>query len=215
MAQVFGRHMDFVARLVVLGVIVVGVGLFWIWRAASASAHPVGSAVEQPIPFSHKHHVGDDGIDCRYCHASVETAATAGMPSVEVCMSCHSQLYTDQPALQPLIEAWQSGKPIRWQRVHDLPDFAYFDHSVHVNNGVGCVSCHGRVDEMPLTWRHASLNMQWCLDCHRDPAQALRPRDKVFDLAWQPANQRATGEALIAAYHVPMERLTECSTCHR
>ena len=120
-----------------------------------------------------------------------------------------------QPALQPLIEAWQSGKPIRWQRVHDLPDFAYFDHSVHVNNGVGCVSCHGRVDEMPLTWRHASLNMQWCLDCHRDPAQALRPRDKVFDLAWQPANQRATGEALIAAYHVPMERLTECSTCHR
>lgn len=215
MAQVFGRHMDFVARLVGLGVIVLAAGVFWIWRTATAAPHPPGSAVAQPIPFSHKHHVGDDGIDCRYCHASVETAATAGMPSVEVCMSCHAQLYTDQPALRPLIEAWQSGTPLRWQRVHDLPDFAYFDHSVHVNHGVGCVSCHGRVDEMPLTWRHASLDMQWCLDCHRDPAQALRPRDKVFDLAWQPADQRATGTALIAAYHVPMGQLTECSTCHR
>lgn len=215
MAQVFGRHADFIARLFVIGAAVAAAAALWVWREATASAHSPGTPVQQPIPFSHQHHAGDDGIDCRYCHASVETAATAGMPSMEVCMSCHSQLYTDEPALAPLIEAWQSGVPVRWQRVHDLPDFVYFDHSMHVDNGVGCVSCHGRVDEMPLTWRSASLHMQWCLDCHRDPAPALRPRSRVFDLAWSRGADSAGGAALLAAYQVPVGRLTECSTCHR
>jgi Cytochrome c7 and related cytochrome c len=144
-----------------------------------------GEAAAQPIPFSHKHHVGDDGIDCRYCHANVETATFAEIPSSDVCMTCHSQLFTDAPVLEPLRASVATGKPIAWVRLHDLPGFAYFDHGIHVRNGVQCAQCHGRVDLMPLTRRVASLEMQWCLDCHRKQAPALR------------------------------RRLTDCSTCHR
>jgi hypothetical protein len=161
-----------------------------VWRARSYE--PIGEPVVQPIPFSHKHHAGDDGIDCRYCHTTVEREAHAGLPSTAICLGCHSQLYADQPVLAPLRDSAASGRPIAWQRVHVLPDFVFFDHSVHVSNGVGCAACHGRVDQMPLTWRQAPLQMQWCLDCHRHAAERV-PTARMTDV----------------------RRLTDCSTCHR
>jgi hypothetical protein len=173
------------------------------------------TAVLQPIPFSHKHHVGDDGIDCRYCHTTVEKSSSAGMPSTRICLSCHSQLYKDAPLLAALRQSEASGKPIAWQRVHDLPDFVFFNHSVHVAKGVGCIECHGHVDQMPLTWRVASLDMQWCLACHRNPGPHLRPPQAVFEMREMPTD-KAQQAALVRAAHLESSgRLTDCSTCHR
>src|SRR3954470_15465772 len=159
-------------------VILAAVALYKFLPASGGEVSPA-----QPIPFSHQHHVGDDGIDCRYCHYSVEKSSFAGIPSTQVCMTCHSQLFTDAPVLAPLRESARTGRPLRWIRVHKLPDFVFFDHSIHVAKGVGCVECHGRVDKMPITWRSQALQMQWCVHWHRDPAQRLRPHDQLFDLA--------------------------------
>ena len=165
-------------------------------------AYPAGvnDPIEQPVPFSHKHHVGDDGIRCRYCHSSVEESAFAGMPSIATCMSCHSRLYTDQGALAPVVAAFSGGAPLRWKRLNKLPDFVYFNHSIHISKGVGCESCHGEIDTMPLTARTAPLTMQWCLECHRDPGKYLRPSDRVFDLHWKSADQKALGPRLLKTY---------------
>jgi hypothetical protein len=173
--------------------------------------------IEQPVQFSHKHHVGDDGIDCRYCHTSVETSAFAGIPPTSTCMNCHSVLFKDSPYLEPVFESWRTGKPIKWTRVHDLPDFVYFNHSIHVNKGIGCSSCHGRVDLMPLTWQTESLQMEWCLACHRQPEKFIRPKDQVFNMEWQsPPNQIEMGRQLLKEYNVPSKDvLISCSTCHR
>jgi hypothetical protein len=170
----------------------------------------------QPLPFSHKHHVGDDGIDCRYCHWSVEKSAFAGIPSTQVCLTCHSQLFSDAALLAPLRQAARTGQPLRWRRVHDLPDFVFFNHSIHVAKGVGCVECHGRVDRMPRIERVASLEMQWCLACHRDPAPHLRRPGEVFDMSSTPPAAARERAALAASYHLQStQRLTDCSTCHR
>jgi len=172
---------------------------------------------EQPIQFSHKHHVEDDGIDCRYCHTSVEQSAFAGIPPTKTCMNCHSQIFAASPYLEPIRESFRTGKPIEWTRVHKLPEFVYFNHSIHVNKGVGCVSCHGQVNLMPLVRQVASLQMEWCLDCHRHPERALRPREQVFNMHWQPpANQLEEGRRLAREYNIrSVEELTSCSTCHR
>jgi hypothetical protein len=187
------------------------------WRTIIAPRPAIGAPVEQVVPFSHKHHVGDDGVDCRYCHTSVETSAFAGIPPLATCMTCHSQLFTDAQVLAPLRAAYAGQRTLQWRRVHDLPDFVYFDHSIHVTKGIGCSSCHGAVDKMPLTSRTASLRMQWCLDCHRAPERELRPRDQVFNMHWQPPpDQLERGTRLRAAYHIhSTEVLTSCSTCHR
>jgi hypothetical protein len=171
----------------------------------------------QPVEFSHKHHVGDDGIDCRYCHTTVDKGPFAGMPSTHTCMTCHSQIWVDSPELEPVRESFRTGQPIVWRRVHDLPDFAYFDHSIHVKKGVSCVSCHGRVDEMPLIFKEKTLTMDWCVDCHRNPEKALRPREFVYDLAWKPTeSQEELGKKLKEQYHILSSfQLTNCSTCHR
>jgi len=173
--------------------------------------------LNQPVPFSHKHHVGDDGLDCRYCHTSVDKSAFAGIPPTETCMTCHSQIWTDSPLLQPVRESYVTGRPVEWERVHDLPDFVYFNHSIHLNKGVSCVYCHGRVDQMPITQKVKTLSMAWCLDCHSNPQKVLRPREFVYDLAWRPAEDPAeTGEDLAEKYHVMNSlQLTNCSTCHR
>lgn len=215
MGQVFHPRFGLFIQLGLLASFATAVCIALVWRAATAEPHGVGDAVEQPVPFSHKHHVGDDGIDCRYCHSSVETAAFAGIPPLSTCMTCHSQLYTDTAALKPVVDSWRQGVALHWQRVHQLPDFVYFNHSIHIAKGVGCVTCHGRVDRMPLTWRAKSLSMQWCLDCHRAPQNYLRPRDHVFDMAWQPKNQAALGMQLVKRYHVDTGRLSDCSVCHR
>jgi hypothetical protein len=197
--------------LAVFAVVAVGVS---IWRMSAAVY--VDAMPNQPIAFSHKHHAGDDAIDCRYCHTSVEKSSFAGMPSTKICLTCHSQLYRDAPILAPLHESARTGVPIAWTRVHDLPDFVYFDHSIHVNKGVGCIECHGRVDQMPVMRREAPLTMEWCLGCHRAPGPHLRdPRD-VFAMLPTPALTRAEQASLVASHRLQStRRLTDCSTCHR
>lgn len=177
----------------------------------------VNVPIEQPVQFSHKHHVGDDGIDCRYCHTSVEEGAFAGVPPTHTCMTCHSQIWTNSPLLEPVRESFRTGQPIRWQRVHDLPDFVYFNHSIHVKKGIGCESCHGRVDQMPLTWKEKDLTMAWCLDCHRNPEANLRPRERVTEMGYKPDQpQSALGKQLANDYKILNSfQLTNCSTCHR
>jgi cytochrome c7-like protein len=169
--------------------------------------------VVQPIEFDHRHHVADDGIDCRYCHATVDRAASAGYPSSEVCLNCHAQIWNKSPLLDPIRRSFFTDRPLEWKRVHALPDHVYFNHAIHVNKGVGCVTCHGRVDRMPEVMRVAPLTMGWCLDCHRDPIPNLRPRDRITDLAWQPGDPLATGRAVAAAN--PVHTRTSCTTCHR
>src|SRR5881398_732270 len=167
MPQIFRRSANTLSRVSIFGLLslVGGLILLAIVLARSSYVTRQHIFVEQPLQFSHMHHVTDDGIDCRYCHTSVETSAFAGIPPTRTCMNCHSQLFADSPYLEAVRESWHTGRPIRWTRVHDLPDFAYFDHSIHVHKGVGCSTCHGRVDEMPLMWQVASLQMEWCLGC--------------------------------------------------
>lgn len=186
---------------------------------ARTTNNRVGVPVAQPVDFPHNTHVVTVGLDCRYCHSTVETSNTASIPSTETCMTCHSQIRTNTPQLRAVFESWESGQPIEWNRVHDLADFVYFDHSVHVNNGVGCSSCHGRVDQMRTAVKSEAMTMGWCLECHRDPATQLRPRSEVFNMDYrfpsEPEVQRAIGNELIEAYHIDTDRLIQCSTCHR
>jgi hypothetical protein len=177
--------------------------------------HGVGLRPRQPVLFSHRHHAGELRIDCRYCHATVETAAFAGMPSTHTCLTCHAQLFTDTPMLRPVVASAVRDEPLRWTRVNALPDHVFFDHSIHVAKGVGCTTCHGDIGEMPLTAKGEPLTMRWCLDCHRDPAPRLRPREEIFLPRWQPpADQAARGRVLVAALEVHTSTLTNCSTCH-
>ncbi|HET9160226.1 MAG TPA: cytochrome c3 family protein [Caulobacteraceae bacterium] len=175
--------------------------------------------VAQPVPFSHKHHVGELGLDCRYCHTTVEVSASAGFPSIETCMTCHSQIWTGAPMLGPVRQSLASGKPIAWNRVSEIPDYVFFDHSIHVNRGVPCSACHGRVDQMPMMERDHPFQMRFCLDCHRDPAPRLRPPDQVTRMDWtawenDPAN-RGYGKARLRALHIHPAELTHCGICHR
>lgn len=215
MPQVFQPSTVLGIKVFALGALVVGAAL-WVTFYKALPAHSGLLSPQQPIPFSHKHHVGDDGIDCRYCHYSVEKSAFAGIPSAQICLTCHSQLFSDAAILEPLRSGARTGLPLRWVRVHDLPDFVFFDHSIHLAKGVGCVECHGRVDRMPRIERVASLDMQWCLGCHRNPGPHLRPRDEVFDMASEPPHDPKVRGALVASVHLlPEQRRTDCSTCHR
>ena len=196
----------------------IGIALMLVAGAVTAYQHfdgpyRIGDAPPQPIPFSHKHHVGDDGIDCRYCHDSVEKSSFAGIPSTHTCMSCHSQLFTDQAMLAPVRASMATGQPLRWKRVHTLPDFVYFDHSIHIAKGVGCIECHGQGDRMPLSRRVASLQMQWCLECHRDPEPHRRKASLVFVM--KPTSEVRAHGGLPDTKIQSTRRLTDCSTCHR
>ena len=219
MTQIFHRSTNVLSRVSIFGAVFVIGGLLWLTAELNRSSYNTGAFVarEQPVQFSHKHHVADDGIDCRYCHTSVETSAFAGIPPTRTCMNCHSQMFADSPYLEPVRESFRTGKPIKWLRVHDLPDFAYFNHSIHVNKGVGCSTCHGRIDKMALTYQVASLQMEWCLECHRAPERVLRESKDIYNMEWQPpANQEEEGRRLAEKYKTPSkEVLTSCSTCHR
>src|SRR3954465_3931618 len=196
MPQIFHHSTNFLARLSIFGAIFILLAVLWVVATINRSSWNTGAFTEreQPVQFSHKHHAGDDGIDCRYCHTSVETSASAGLPPTQTCMNCHSQIWADSPYLEPVRESWRTGRPIQWTRVHDLPDYAYFNHSIHVAKGVGCSPCHGRIDEMPLVYQASSLQMEWCLQCHRNPEKFVRPKEEVFNMKW-PA-QNSTKEAL-------------------
>jgi Cytochrome c7 and related cytochrome c/Class III cytochrome C family len=216
MAQIFHRSTNTISRVSVFGGIAVVILLLTLVAAINRSSYvtEVGVARAQPVQFSHKHHVSDDGIDCRYCHTAVENSSSAGVPSTRICMNCHTQIWPDSPALEPVRESFRTGRSLEWTRVHNLPGFVYFDHSIHINKGIGCVTCHGRVDQMPLMWRENSLYMEWCLECHRNPERFVRPREHVFSMDWQPPyDQIALGKKLVQQYKI--EKLTSCSVCHR
>ena len=216
MPQIFHPSTNTISRLTIFGGAILVAGLVTALAAINRSSYvtEVGVARSQAVQFSHKHHVSDDGIDCRYCHTSVEQSSFAGIPSTKICMSCHSQIWAESPILAPVRESFRTGKSLVWTRVHNLPGFVYFDHSIHVHKGVGCVTCHGRVDQMPLMWREHSLYMEWCLECHRNPERFVRPREHVFSMDWQPpSDQIALGQKLVRQYKI--ERLTSCSVCHR
>ncbi len=215
MPAVFSPRGALLVRLVVLALALALVSLvtLLVWR--TRAYEQLGEPIAQPIPFSHKHHVGDDGIDCRFCHTTVETEAHAGLPSTSVCLGCHSQLFRDQAILAQLHESAARGEPLPWRRVHVLPDFVFFNHSVHVAKGVACVECHGRVDQMPIEWRVHPLQMQWCLDCHRNPAPHLRPPAQVFAMDAPRVPLAQAGLLAQAAHLESTRRMTDCSTCHR
>ena len=186
MAQVFDRSSNALARavLVLTGLIVIalGVGLNSLQRSPWVTRQ--GQRPDQPVPFSHKHHVEGLGLQCQYCHTQVEKAAYAGIPPTKTCINCHAQIWTNAQLLEPVRQSWATGESIQWIRVHDLPDYVYFNHEIHVNKGIGCASCHGRVDEMPLMYQQNSLQMEWCLNCHRNPAVNLRPVSEIYNMAW-------------------------------
>ena len=216
MPQIFHPSTNTFSRVTIFGAVIVIVVLALVGGSLQRSSYTteVGTPREQPVPFSHRHHVGGIGIDCRYCHTSVEDAAFAGIPPTQTCMNCHRQIWSTSALLEPVRESFRTDRSLIWIRVHDLPDFVYFDHSIHVRKGVGCATCHGHVDQMPLMWRTQTLHMEWCLDCHRHPEQYLRPRDKVFTMDWEPpADQLALGTRLVHDYGV--NSMTSCSVCHR
>jgi hypothetical protein len=170
--------------------------------------------ITQPIQFSHMHHAGGMGIDCRYCHTSVEQSSFANIPPTKTCMNCHSQIFTEAPILEPVRASFRTGESLEWTRVHDLPDFVYFNHSIHIKKGVGCETCHGRIDQMQGIYQAKSLQMEWCLDCHRAPEKYVRPRAAVFEMGYEPAgDQLEVGRRLVKEYQI--QSLTSCSTCHR
>jgi hypothetical protein len=224
--QIFHHSTNTISKVSIFGGIFIVAASLWVLAEVNRSSYNTGQFIEvqQPVQFSHKHHVGDDGIDCRYCHTTVETSNTAGMPSTATCMNCHSQIWSESPYLEIVRKSLRDNQPIKWMRVHDLPDFAYFNHSIHVAKGIGCSSCHGRVDQMPAVYQAASLQMEWCLACHREPERFLRPRDQVFNMEWNGDKLLAEnkGDELKLAHARKAEFkirsaavLTSCSTCHR
>jgi Cytochrome c7 and related cytochrome c len=219
MSQAFRRWTNVGSKGSVLGTVLFLALSAWTAIVYVGSSYGTGAGVApvQPISFSHAHHAGLLGIDCRYCHTSVEHAPFAGMPSTKTCMNCHSQIWVGSAMLEPVRESYRTDRSIHWERVYNTPGFVYFDHSIHIQKGIGCSSCHGRVDLMPFIYQVPTLLMQWCLDCHRDPSREIRPREKVFDMNYRPPeNQAELARTLMEEYHVrsPNE-LTSCTMCHR
>jgi hypothetical protein len=218
MPQVFRPYADTIARVVLLAILIVPFAAIGLAYGVMWSPYITGENVtlQQPVPFSHEHHVGGLGLDCRYCHDSVEKSPVASVPPTYTCMTCHSQLYTNAEMLAPVRESLARGVPIQWNRVHRLPAYVYFDHSIHLAKGVGCSTCHGRVDTMPLIRQTQPLTMSWCLECHRNPAPNLRPLADLFRSDWKPGvDQEQKGEQLRKEYGIETGHLTNCSTCHR
>jgi Cytochrome c7 and related cytochrome c len=216
MPQIFRRSANTLSKVSIFGLLFLVGGLILLAIVLARSSYVTRQQVfvEQPLQFSHMHHVTDDGIDCRYCHTSVETSSFAGIPPTKTCMNCHSVLFANASFLEPVRQSFRDNRPLRWVRVHDLPDFVYFNHSIHIKKGVGCETCHGRIDQMPLTYQQNSLLMEWCVDCHRNPAPNLRPREEITTMDYRPVKDQAElGAELMKAYNVNPS--TSCSTCHR
>ena len=216
MPQIFQRSANTLSKLSLAGLLIVVGSLIFtaILVARSNYVTRAHEYVEQPVQFSHRHHVKDDGIDCRYCHTSVETSPFAGIPPTKTCMNCHSLIWNQAPILDPIRASFREDKPMRWVRVHDLPDFVYFNHSIHIKKGMGCETCHGRIDDMPLTLQENTLQMEWCINCHRNPEKYVRPRAEVYTMGYKPSvPQSVMGPQLVKEYAIRGN--TSCSTCHR
>jgi hypothetical protein len=219
MPQIFHPSTNTFSKASIFGAVFIIAGLAW--ALVQIFRSPFGTRVtvpiEQPVPFSHRQHVANLGLDCRYCHAGVERSAFADFPPTHTCMTCHSQILVESPILEPVRQSFDTGQSIPWNKVHNLADFTYFDHSIHINKGVGCETCHGRVDEMPLVWKTETLYMEWCLECHRNPERYLRPVEAVFEMGYMPPeNQLSLGRRLVQEYQIaPRSQLEDCSICHR
>jgi len=216
MPQIFHRSANTLSKVSLAGILLLVGGLIGLAMLLGRSSYVTRAQeyVEQPVQFSHLHHVLDDGIDCRYCHTSVETSSFAGIPPTKTCMNCHSQIWQSAPILEPVRASFREDRPMQWVRVHDLPDFVYFNHSIHVKKGMGCETCHGRIDQMPLTKQQNTLQMEWCINCHRNPQDYVRPREEVFTMGYRPQKaQSELGPELVAKYNIKPS--TDCSTCHR
>jgi formate-dependent nitrite reductase cytochrome c552 subunit len=214
MAQIFHRSANTLSRVTIFGAIFIAGFVLWVIGGIVRSPYFTnqGVAQVQPVPFSHQHHVGGLGIDCRYCHTSVETSSFAGIPPTATCMNCHSQIWTNAEILAPVRDSYRTGTPLKWVRVHRLPDYVQFNHSIHVAKGIGCASCHGRIDKMNFVYQASPLTMEWCLKCHRAPEKFIRPREEVFNMSYVPKNQATLGPELVKRYGV--KSMTHCSTCH-
>jgi hypothetical protein len=215
MAQIFDRNSNALARmsLVLTGLIVIALGVTLDQLQRSPWVTRQGQRADQPVPFSHKHHVQGLGLQCQYCHTTVEKSSYAGIPPTRTCMNCHAQIWTNAQLLEPVRQSWYTGQSITWTKVHDLPDFVYFSHEIHVNKGIGCESCHGRVDEMPLMYAQNTLQMEWCLDCHRNPAKNLRPTSQIYNMAWKgPEEDRPVWCAASDQPGVPTAQAVSCTT---
>ena len=219
MAQIFHPSMNTVSKVTIFGAVFIIAGIIAIAAVVVRTTYvtEVDVVIDQPVPFSHEHHVSGLGIQCLYCHATVERSSVADIPPTYTCMSCHSQVWTQAPVLEPVRQSFATGKPLEWNRVHDLGDFVYFNHSIHVKQGVGCVTCHGRVDRMERVYKAQPMTMEWCLGCHRAPEQYIRPREEVFNMEWTPpgGDQLALGRRLVQEYKIDVARLTNCYVCHR
>ena len=216
MPQIFHRSMNTVSRVSLVAAALLIGGLGYLAWAFNQSPYYTSAKLqlEQPVPFSHKHHTMDDGIDCRYCHTSVEKSSFAGIPPTETCMTCHSQIWTNASMLEPVRASYATGQSLEWARVNALPDFVYFNHSIHVKKGIGCTTCHGQLGEMPITFKENTLYMRWCIDCHKHPEQYVRHREDVFKPVYNPpANQLEMGRQLVKDYKI--QTFTNCETCHR
>ena len=219
MRQLFAPGADAILRLATLSLILVVLGGILIAEGISRSdcLYGVGVAPAQPVPFSHKHHSGELGIDCRYCHQQVEYLATAGIPPTWTCMTCHSQIWTGATMLAPVRDSLANDTPLHWTRVNRLPDYVYYNHSIHITKGIGCSTCHGAVDQMQLTYRANAFKMEFCINCHRNPQANVRPKSEIWNMEWSPpVNQATLGPQLVAAYQIKgAQVLTDCSICHR
>lgn len=216
MGQIFHPSANPLAKIVIFGAVFIVGGVAWVGGELyrSSLVTRVGSPITQPVPFSHKHHVSDDGIDCRYCHTSVETSSFAGIPPTKTCMNCHTQIWPESPILEPVRKSFQTGVSLQWNRVNYVPQFVYFNHSIHIKKGVGCTTCHGPVGEMPLTWQAETFYMRFCLNCHEQPEKYVRPPDQIFNPEWQPPpNQLEEGRKLVK--QLKIKTFTDCYTCHR
>ena len=219
MSQIFHRSTNTFSRITIFGAVFILGFLTWVFTVLDRSDYSTRAttAREQPIPFSHQHHVGGLGVDCRYCHTTVETSGFANIPPTKTCMNCHSQIWSSAPILEPIRASFREDRPLHWTRVHDLPDFVYFNHSIHVKKGMGCETCHGRIDQMPLTLQENTLQMEWCINCHRNPTNYVRPRAEIYTMGYKPpVPQSVMGPQLAKEYGIPAGGAnTSCSTCHR
>ncbi|MEK7298995.1 MAG: cytochrome c3 family protein [Candidatus Margulisiibacteriota bacterium] len=215
--MVFPKWTNRIPLVILLIVIFLGIFIvFALWYWASPRFLEAGYQPKQPIAFSHRLHAGELGLDCRYCHSNVERTAAASIPPTQVCMNCHNIVKRDSPEIQKLYASMEKDRPVEWIKVHNLPDYVYFDHSRHIQSGVGCATCHGRIDQMDVVRQVEPLSMAWCLDCHRDPAKFIRPASEVTTMDWSAgsdADQITLGEQLVAAKHIQTKQ--DCSTCHR
>lgn len=218
MAQLFPKSANYLAPASIAALVLVAGGAVGSLLALDYAGFNQrrGETVEQPVPFSHEHHVAGLGIDCRYCHTAVEKSASAGVPPTSTCYNCHKIVWNEAPMLEPVRSSYRTGKPIEWNKVHDLPDFTYFNHSIHVAKGMGCATCHGPVHQMRLMRSAQPIQMRWCLECHRSPEKFIRPKEEIYNMTWQAKDQETLGRELVEKYKVrPPAEITSCGTCHR